>query len=57
MLFFETSAKTGSNVEKAFFTLTEEMAQRDFLEAESNTDNSYFDQSYNPGNDESCCGS
>lgn len=45
MIYFETSAKTGFNVERAFFKLTEDMSERDFSEVEGNDDNSYFDPS------------
>lgn len=54
MIYFETSAKSGANVEKAFFKLTEDMSERDFSEMENNDDNSYFD----PGTEKEeggCC--
>ena len=56
MIYFETSAKTGFNVERAFFKLTEDMSERDFSEMEGNEGNSYFDDSTGQeGKEEACC--
>ena len=54
MIYFETSAKSGSNVERAFFKMTEDMSQRDFEEMENNDDHSYFDANTNQ-EEGGCC--
>ena len=54
MIYFETSAKSGFNVERAFFKLTEEMNERDFSEVEEQNDNSYFDPTTNQ-EEGGCC--
>jgi hypothetical protein len=54
MIYFETSAKSGFNVERAFFKLTEDMSERDFSEVEGHDDNSYFDPQNNQ-EEGGCC--
>lgn len=55
MIYFETSAKTGFNVERAFFKLTEDMSERDFNEIEGQEENSYFDPSTPQDNEGGGC--
>ena len=55
MLFYETSAKTGTNVEKGFFELTSEMSKRDYGMDPDSHENSYFDTSTNSAQEGSCC--
>lgn len=55
MLFFETSAMLGTNVEKAFFKITEEMSKKEYSDMEDEHNNSYFDQPPEANSESSCC--
>ena len=55
MLFFQTSAKEGTNVELAFFKLTEEMSKKEYSEMDEQNNNSYFEDPPESDKESSCC--